>query len=90
MEKLLHTPMKPTTPFNSSIYSDTGLRLKMPAFKIVYGGNSTFTNSFFIHKFISPYFHQWKSSSTLPSKPTTPLNSSTYSDKGLRLKTSAF
>ena len=27
---------------------------------------------FFVHKFMSPYFHQWQSPSTLPYKPTTP------------------
>ena len=43
----------------------------------------------FLKKFMGPYFHQWRSSSTLSNKPTTPHNSSIRSDGGLTLETSA-
>ena len=38
---------------------------------------------------MSPYFHQWKSSSTLSYKPTAPHNSSIPSEEGLMLEASA-
>ena len=47
-------------------------------------------SSNFYHKFISPYFQQRQSSSTLPYKPTKPDNSSISSLKGLTFETSAF
>ena len=39
---------------------------------------------------MSPYFHQWQSSSTHPYKPTTPHNSSIRSNEELTLEKSAF
>ena len=46
MAKLLHTLIKTNKTYNSSIRSDEGLTLKMSAFQIFHGGNSTFINSF--------------------------------------------
>ena len=36
------------------------------------GNNEHLSFHLFIHKFISPYFHLWRSFSTLPYKPATP------------------
>ena len=55
-----------------------------------HGNNERLSFHYFIHKFISPYFHQRQSSSTLSYKPTTPHISSIRSDEGLTLETSAF
>ena len=44
----------------------------------------------FIHKIMSPYFHQWQSTSTLLYTPTTPNNSFIRSGEKLTPETSAF
>jgi len=54
------------------------------------GINERLSFHWYIHKFMSPCFHQWESSFTLPYKPTTPHDSSIRFGGGLALETSAF
>ena len=51
MAKLFHTLIKTNNTHNYSIRSDEGLTLEKLAFQIVYGGNSTFINTFDETKF---------------------------------------
>ena len=53
------------------------------------GSMSAPHSTYLFSKFMSSYFHQWQTSSTLPYKPKTLHNSSICSDEGLTLKTSA-
>ena len=54
---------------------------------LILTGSMNASRSPSFHEFMSPYFHQWQSSTTLPYKLTTPQNSSVRSDAEVMLQT---